>query len=178
MLACQYSIGNGSRGQLGFPDIEIKCEVPRRVEFFDDLPCTVVDVVAGGWHSLALTSDGDIYSWGWNQVSQCGHSSDQLSTVIREPYPVDLGSGENPVSKIGAGARHSVAILKNGEVYSWGWNKYGQLGHGDNADKSTPTRVNFPDSDSHNKPCAVICGRWGTLVHCSASIDPQTKTSS
>jgi alpha-tubulin suppressor-like RCC1 family protein len=158
--------GNGSRGQMGTQDIEIKCETPRRIEFFDDLPCTVIDVVTGGWHSLALTSDGDIYSWGWNQASQCGHSSDSLSTVVRLPYPVDLGSGDNPVTGIAAGARHSVALLRNGEVFSWGWNKYGQLGLGHNEDKPVPTQVTCAQFDSH-KPARVVAGRWGTLVICT-----------
>ena len=128
----------------------------------------MIDIVAGGWHSLALTSDGDIYSWGWNQASQCGHSADQLTTVIRQPYPIDLGSGENPVIGIAAGARHSVAILKNGEVFSWGWNKYGQLGLGDNIDRSSPTQVKFLEFDSY-QPSSVMCGRWGTLVFCNKS---------
>jgi len=155
-----YSWGIGSRGQLGHFDIVLKCDSPKRVEFFDDLPCTIVDIACGGWHALALTSDGDIYSWGWNESGQLGHCTEKKSIVVGSPYPVDLGSGDNPVIGISAGSRHSAAVLKNGEVYTWGWNKYGQLSIGNNKDKPTPTKVKFDDSGNVKKIC---CTRWGTV---------------
>lgn len=112
--------GNGSRGQLGYPDIVLRSDKPIRIEFFDDLPSTIQSIACGGWHSLALTSDGDLYTFGWNTVGQLGHSSDPLLSVVKDPYPVDLGSKENPIVAVCAGARHSVALLKNGDLYAWG----------------------------------------------------------
>jgi len=157
-----YSWGIGSRGQLGHSDIVLKCESPKRVEFFDDLPCTIVDIACGGWHSLALTSDGDIYSWGWNESGQLGHSTEKMSTVVGSPYPIDLGSGNNPVIGISAGSRHSAAILKNGDVYTCGWNKYGQLSVGNFENRSIPTKVKLKDSGNVTK---ISCTRWGTAFY-------------
>ena len=34
-------------------------------------------------------------------------------------------------------------FLENGEVYSWGYNEYGQLGHGDEENRNTPTLISF-----------------------------------
>ena len=36
-----------------------------------------------------------------------------------------------------------ITILENGEVYSWGYNYYGQLGHGDLEKRNTPTLISF-----------------------------------
>jgi len=113
-------VGNGSRGELGHPHIVMRSDRPMRIEFFDDLLCTITDIACGGWHSLTLTSDGDVYSFGWNPVGQLGHSSAHLSSVVQDPHPVDLGSCSNPIVGITAGARHSVALMQNGDIYGWG----------------------------------------------------------
>ena len=36
------------------------------------------------------------------------------------------------VSQVACGWRHSLALDAEGRVYTFGWSKYGQLGHGDN----------------------------------------------
>lgn len=36
------------------------------------------------------------------------------------------------VSTVACGWRHSVAATSDGRLFTWGWSKYGQLGHGDN----------------------------------------------
>ena len=42
---------------------------------------------------------------------------------------------------IAAGGAHSLALTDTGTLYAWGWNEYGQLGTGDQEDRSTPTRL-------------------------------------
>ena len=42
---------------------------------------------------------------------------------------------------VSLGMYHSAAISNNGELYTWGRNDYGQLGHGDYTDRSEPTKV-------------------------------------
>jgi alpha-tubulin suppressor-like RCC1 family protein len=135
------------------------CEEPQRVSFFDDLPCIVTKIVCGGWHTLALTSDGDIYSWGWNESGQLGHDSAVSSKS--EPYPVDLGSADDPVVDVAAGSRHSVAILKSGLVYSWGRNLEGQCGTGhlDSLFKPQPMLQSWSGVAKN-----VHCGKWSTFV--------------
>ena len=43
--------------------------------------------------------------------------------------------------QIECGTWYTVGLTKNGEVFSWGDNRYGQLGHGDEKERRVPTKV-------------------------------------
>uniref|UniRef100_K3XGU2 RCC1-like domain-containing protein n=1 Tax=Setaria italica TaxID=4555 RepID=K3XGU2_SETIT len=116
------------------------------------------DVAAGLWHTVCTSVDGDVYSFGGNQFGQLGTGSDQAETV---PKLVDATSLENKNARsVSCGARHSAIITDEGEVFCWGWNKYGQLGLGDSMDRNVPCSV--PVDTYH--PLNVSCGWWHTLV--------------
>jgi alpha-tubulin suppressor-like RCC1 family protein len=55
-----------------------------------------------------------------------------------QPRRVD---GISDVVQIAAGSNHILALKKDGTVWSWGWNKFGQLGLGDTEDRGVPTQV-------------------------------------
>lgn len=40
---------------------------------------------------------------------------------------------------VSCGARHSAILTEDGQVFSWGWNKHGQLGVGDSMDRNIPS---------------------------------------
>lgn len=116
------------------------------------------DVAAGLWHTVSISADGDVYSFGGNQFGQLGIGSDQAETI---PKLVDAPSLENKNARsVSCGARHSAIITDEGEVFCWGWNKYGQLGLGDSMDRNVPCIV--PVDGYH--PLNVSCGWWHTLV--------------
>jgi len=46
-----------------------------------------------------------------------------------------------PVKMVAAGAEHSVAITEDGNLYGWGWGRYGNLGLGDRNDRLLPEKV-------------------------------------
>lgn len=96
----------------------------------------VTQVSAGTYHSLALKSDGTVWSWGYNATGALGDR-----TTTDRPTPVQV-YGLRKVVAVSAGMLHSVALTEEGFVYSWGWNGYGQLGNGSTVDSSTATRVN------------------------------------
>ena len=55
-------------------------------------------------------------------------------------------------------------ISECGDLYTWGWNDYGQLGHGDTLSRDLPTIVQFfKDLETH-KISAVVCGFWNSVV--------------
>jgi len=56
--------------------------------------------------------------------------------------------------------RVAIFFADEGEVFCWGWNKYGQLGLGDSMDRNVP--CNVPVDTYH--PLNVSCGWWHTLV--------------
>ena len=64
------------------------------------------------------------------------------------------------VSIVGCSYYHSVVVCDNDEVYTFGRNDFGQLGHGDTTDKKLPQRV---DSILGCTVCAVACGQYHTM---------------
>jgi alpha-tubulin suppressor-like RCC1 family protein len=77
--------------------------------------------VAGGWgHTLLLSSQGNIYGWGWNTSAQLG-----IGNQVDQPVPVFIIS--NAVA-IATTYTASGAIGSNGITATWGSNAFGQLG--------------------------------------------------
>lgn len=59
------------------------------------------------------------------------------------------------MARVACGWRHSLAVLSSGSLYSFGWSKYGQLGHGDDNDQWLPRRVT-----TMAEPVAQAAGGW------------------
>ncbi|KAK9077896.1 hypothetical protein SSX86_001953 [Deinandra increscens subsp. villosa] len=114
-------------------------------------------VAAGLWHTICISGDGDVYAFGGNQFGQLGTGSDQAETL---PRLLDAPSLENEHARVvSCGARHS-AVVTEGKVFCWGWNKYGQLGLGDVIDRNIPSQVGLDGC----VPRVVGCGWWHTLL--------------
>ncbi|XP_074671835.1 RCC1 and BTB domain-containing protein 1 isoform X2 [Strix aluco] len=98
----------------------------------------VVEVACGSHHSMALSFDGDLYAWGYNNCGQVGSGS-----TANQPTPRRVSNclqGKMVVG-IACGQTSSMAVVNNGEVYGWGYNGNGQLGLGNNGNQLTPCRV-------------------------------------
>lgn len=132
---------------------------------------TLVQVVRGLAHTLALDSDGVVYSWGGNAEGQLGDGSARLSLV-----PLRVGGGFSHalsgrfVVALSAGAFHSLALCADGSVVAWGRNTEGQLGDGSNAAQALPVLINGP-SASHalagKQVVALSAGHDHSLALCA-----------
>ena len=89
-------------------------------------------------HTLAVTETGELWVWGSNSVGQLGLGYDSLGTNFI--IPTRVGYATNWASVV-AGEFFSLALTKDGELFAWGANNFGQLGLGDNIDKYTPVQV-------------------------------------
>jgi len=102
----------------------------------------LVQVAAGGYHSLALAADGTAYAWGYNYFGQLGNNS---TTDSHAPVAVSLGaipSGTKLV-QIAGGASYNLALAADGTAYAWGSNNFGQLGNNSTTDSHTPVAVSL-----------------------------------
>ena len=101
----------------------------------------VIQVAAGGSHTAAVTKDGDLYMWGYNNYGQLG-----VYTNVDKNTPVLVNNSTTAlpaksVKYVALGGSHSAAITKDGSLYIWGWNSYGQLGDGTTTDRYTPVKI-------------------------------------
>jgi alpha-tubulin suppressor-like RCC1 family protein len=99
------------------------------------------DIAAGGLHSLALTSGGQLYAWGFNAFGQLGNGS---NTTVLGPTLVPLPAGVSNWTAIAAGTNHSLALGNDGNLYAWGRGLDGVLGNGGTTNSPLPQRVVRP----------------------------------
>ncbi len=99
------------------------------------LPANVVAVSVGGYHSCVVTSAGQAWCWGENQVGQLGDG-----TTVDRPAPAPV-SGLPAVASITGGTYHTCAITTGGAASCWGSNISGQLGNGTTTDSWVPVPV-------------------------------------
>jgi alpha-tubulin suppressor-like RCC1 family protein len=89
----------------------------------------VIAVAAGDMHSLALTQSGALYGWGGSTHGQAGAPSPGEGQFGQIYTPMPIASDTDIVG-LSAGARHSLALMKDGSVRAFGSNSDGQLGNG------------------------------------------------
>ncbi|XP_056467336.1 RCC1 and BTB domain-containing protein 2 isoform X3 [Gadus chalcogrammus] len=118
----------------------------------------VMEVACGSHHTIALTTDGEVFAWGYNNSGQVGSGS-----TANQPTPRRVSSclQNKVVVNIGCGQLCSMAVLDNGEIYGWGYNCNGQLGLGNNGNQQTPCRIAALQGASIIQ---VACGYAHTLA--------------
>lgn len=85
--------------------------------------------------------------------------------IAIQPFPalLDLPQGAE-AAQASCGSRHTAVVTRTGELYTWGWGKYGQLGHQDTTSLDRPRRVEY-FVDKRLRVRAVSCGLWNTYVY-------------
>ena len=110
----------------------------------------VTAVAAGSLHSLALTSTGAVFAWGYNADGELGDGGTTNSDV---PVKVKLPAGTK-VTAVAAGGYYSLALTSTGTVFAWGYNADGELGDGGTANSIVPVKVKLPgghEGDRHRR---------------------------
>ena len=111
-------------------------QLPKKIEAFAGQ--RVVAVSAGAFHSLALTADGAVWSWGHGGFGRLGHGDHEDQSL---PKKVEAFTGQRVVA-VSAGAYHNLARTGDGAVYAWGKGGRGCLGHGEDlSDQLLPRKV-------------------------------------
>ncbi|XP_072902020.1 RCC1 and BTB domain-containing protein 1-like isoform X2 [Hemitrygon akajei] len=143
-----YQLGNGTSGPALLPFLVSSMFSNKRV----------VKVACGSNHSMVLTTDGEVYSWGSNSSGQVGSGSGFGSTATQAtPRRVVHGLENRKVVTIACGQQFSMAVTDNGEIacgyahtlaltddgllYAWGANAVGQLGSGNRLNQMVPVLI-------------------------------------
>lgn len=97
---------------------------PKLIEALQGLE--VVDIACGGAHSAAITSSGQVFTWGKGRYGRLGHgdSDDQLVPklvqALLEFHVIDIACG--------SGDAQTLCVTEDDNVWSWGDGDYGKLG--------------------------------------------------
>jgi len=110
-------------------------------------------VSAGHEHTVALKTDGTLWTWGRNECGQLGDGSE-----TNQDCPVQVGSAKDWAAA-SAGWNHTVALKKDGTLWAWGGNVGGQLGDGTKTNRSYPAQVG-----SANDWAAMSVGNFHTVA--------------
>ena len=126
-----FSCGHNNVGQCGLGHFNSPQITPSLIP---NLPSNIVQFVCGSWHSLFLDSEGNVFSVGSNHNGQLGlgivHNTNQnkLNKIPKMP----------PIKTISCVGPSCYLIDFEGNLWTFGLNNNGQLGHGDK------TRINIP----------------------------------
>ena len=136
---CWGSNANGARGD-GDPESAIRPGLHKVAGGHKFRSISV-----GGSHACAIKSEGSsaagpVYCWGTGAVGQVGDGANEWSNP--SPVPVAKVGGKTLKFKsVSAGGLSTCGITDAGVAYCWGRNNFGQLGVGDQKDRSRPTEV-------------------------------------
>jgi alpha-tubulin suppressor-like RCC1 family protein len=155
-----YLFGKTKGGALGSGGkaFTTNLTLPTKFEFHD---LKFKHVSCGKNHMAAITTDGRVVTWGNPDNGKLGHGE---KTTGKEYKPknyadraeVDFVGGElegKDVVAVECGFNTTVALTKDGDVYSWGYGKEGALGHTNWEDHYLPKKV-----ESLSKIVKVECG--------------------
>ena len=127
-----YVFGRNKNGALGIADSKCDQEDANGYacqstpyKLMDD----VVSISAGLDYSMAVTSDGTLYGWGYDADGQLGIAEPDSVNDNNEPYQSKPAKVMDGVTKVVCGARYqALALTDSGDLYAWGNASVGSLG--------------------------------------------------
>lgn len=179
-----YSWGSGEMGQLGFPLLE---DLPKDQDGYPYEPTAglikgfermkICQIAGGDGHTAAVTVHGKLYSWGASACGQLGHSDTahmpkDVEGYPYQPVPLLVESLQDVcIVHISCGDAHTVALSREGLLYSWGGGGCGQLGHSETSkmpkDEDGCPYQPTPRIVEHLRPhvvATIACGKAHTIA--------------
>ncbi|KAL3513206.1 hypothetical protein ACH5RR_025923 [Cinchona calisaya] len=164
-----YTWGDGTHklGLLGHGN-EVSHWTPKKVNGQIE-GLHISSVSCGPWHTAAITSFGQLFTFGDGSFGALGHGDCSSTCVPRE---VEALKGVRTL-RVSCGFWHTAAVVDvspeptsldsspNGKLFTWGNGDEGQLGHGDKAPRLVPSCITALEETSFRK---VVCGQSITVA--------------
>ena len=116
-----YAWGDNAGGQLGDGTINNrKTPVAVKTNGTDMDGKTIVQVSAGSYHNVALSSDGKLYAWGNNSDGQLGDGTINNRNVPVAVKTTGTDMDGKTIVQVSAGDEHTIALDAEGNIYEWG----------------------------------------------------------
>lgn len=128
-----FSMGCGEDGQRG--DGLSDEDDSRPVVTPVSLPTAAKQVAAGANHSVVLGTNGVAYTFGANDVGQCG-----IENELEPVYTPQAVTAAEPIVQVSTGYAHTVLTTVSGRVLVFGQNDNGQLGLGSDSNTESQTQ--------------------------------------
>ena len=139
-----YLWGDNSQGQLGDNTVTTRSSPVQTVAGGTNWK----QVSLGTTHAAAIKTDGTLWTWGFNSSGQLGNND-----RTKQSSPVQTVAGGNNWKFVSCGGAFTAAIKTDGTLWSWGFNSSGQLGVGDNSNRSSPTQIFAGGTDWKQLAC-------------------------
>ncbi len=133
-----WATGGNGYGQLGNGSNIPSSEPVQVQKSKSEYLTNVVRIAVGTSHAMALTKDGEVYAWGKNTYGELGLNSNENTSYATQVVDASLMGSLSDIIDIACGDEFSGAIDKDGKIYTWGRNNYGQLGIGNTTSQNIP----------------------------------------
>ena len=154
-----YTWGGGgesyNKGQCGHGSKK-DVEYPKKVEYFTKKSLHIIKISCGGYHTIAMDENNQLYGFGKGIFGQCGygHTEDAIS-----PKKI-IFSENNIIIDVKCGGEHTMFLSNEGKVYVCGHGYFGQLGLGNNKNIKYPILV----QSLSNKNVIEIDAGWSHSI--------------
>ncbi|XP_066141939.1 E3 ubiquitin-protein ligase HERC2 isoform X1 [Euwallacea fornicatus] len=151
-----FSWGEGEDGKLGHGN-RLNLDKPKLIEALKSKK--IRDIACGSSHSAAITSNGELYTWGLGEYGRLGHG-DNVSQL--KPKLVKTLVGHRIV-QVACGSRdaQTLALSDQGMVFSWGDGDFGKLGRGGSEGCNVPHNI---ERLNHLNVLQIECGAQFSLA--------------
>lgn len=118
------ALGHGNSTHLG---------LPKKVAYFEKNGIEIKQVSAGHYHTVALSTTGQVFTWGRDSYGVLGDrkaSAKGIPGILTSFESLRAADADNEVVKIDSASSFTGALTKAGSILTWGENTYGQMGVG------------------------------------------------
>lgn len=144
-----YLFGNNTNGQAGISPSEQK-NIPKPEKLKFEFSSKITKISCGAEHSLLLSEDGLLFSFGLNLFGQLGIGKKE---IIHSHSPINISSEmilltqTDFIKDISAGAHHSSILTFYNKIYTCGYGNNMSLGHMISSSNSDYKSYTFKEID-------------------------------